>query len=109
MGPAGSQIAQNIPNNSLMYSSFTPTFGNIMFAPVPSQTGPVNFSFGQFPTVSLEGLLFQQQMTAPVQPSTIAPGQNAGQQNISGQYTVTGPAGNQQVAIGNASTTSGQF
>lgn len=111
MGPMNtpSEIAMNMPNNSLMYQSFTPTFGNINFQIMPSQTGEINYSYGQVPYVSLEAMLYQQQMNAPVQPSSIASGQHTGQHNISGQYTVTGPAGNQQVAIGSATANSGGF
>jgi hypothetical protein len=103
------ETANNIPNDSLMYSSFTPMFGNIGFQIMPSQTGEINYSYGVMSYISLEALLYQQQMASQTQPSTIAPGQHTGQQNISGQYTVTGPAGNQQVAIGNATQASGNF
>src|SRR5882672_9636330 len=104
-----SDIAMNMPNASLMYSTFTPTFGNIMFQIQPSQTGEVNFGFGTIPYLSLEALLYQQQISAQVDPAIISPGQHSGQQNISGQYTVTGAAGNMQVAIGNSTTASGGF
>jgi hypothetical protein len=102
-------IALNMPNASMMYSTFTPTFGNLMFQIAPSQTGEVNFSFGTIPYLSLEALLYQQQIAAQVDPTNISAGQHGGQQNISGQYTVTGAAGNIQVAIGNGTTQSGGF
>lgn len=102
-------IALNMPNASLMYSTFTPTFGNLMFQIAPSQTGEVNYGFGTIPYLSLEALLYQQQIAAQVDPVRISSGQHGGQQNITGQYTVTGAAGNVQVAIGNASTTTGNF
>ena len=111
MPPMGStdDVAANMPNASMMYSTFTPVFGNLGFQIAPSQTGEVNYSFGQIPYFSLEGLIYMQQVAAATQPQSIMPGQHTGQQNITGQYTVTGPAGNQQVAIGNASTSSGSF
>lgn len=111
MGPTStpSQLSMNMPNNSLMFQSFTPTFGNIMFQIAPSQTGEINYNYGQTSYLSLEAMLYQQQMSAQVQPTSIAPGQHTGQHNISGQYTVTGPAGNQQVAIGGATSASGGF
>lgn len=104
-----SDIALNMPNSSLMYSTFTPTFGNLLFQIAPSQTGEVNFSYGTIPYLSLEALLYQQQIAASVDPANVRSGQSGGQQNISGQYTVTGAAGNMQVAIGAATTGSGSF
>lgn len=111
MEPMGSpsQISQNMPNASLMNTMFTSVFGNIGFQLAPSQTGEVNFGFGTLPYLSLESVIYLQQINAQIDPTSIAPGQHNGQQNISGQYTVTGAAGNVQVAIGNASTTTGNF
>lgn len=111
MAPMGSpeEISANMPNQSMMYSTFTPVFGNLGFQIMPSQTGEVNYGFGNMPYFSLEGLLYMQQVSAATQPSSIMPGQHSGQQNIGGQYTVTGPAGNVQVAIGNGSTQTGAF
>lgn len=102
-------LAMNMPNTSMMYSTFTPIFGNLGFQIAPSQTGEVNYGFGTMPYFSLEGLIYMQQVNSATQPQRILPGQNTGQQNIRGQYTVTGAAGNVQVAIGNATTTSGGF
>lgn len=93
-------LAMNMPNMALMYSSFTPTFGNIMFQIQPSMTGEVNSSFGQIPYLSLESLIYQQQMQAQTQPQNIVSGQNTGQQNIQGQYTVTDSLGNQRMVMG---------
>ena len=104
-----SDIALNMPNASLMYSTMTPTFGNLMFQIAPSQTGEVNYNFGMFPYMSLEALLFQQQINSPVQPSTIASGQHSGQQNIQGAYTVSGAAGQIQASIGTATTGTGVY
>lgn len=106
---SSSDLAQNMPNASLMYSTYTPVFGNMMFQIAPSQTGEVNFGFGTMPYFSLEGLIYMQQVSAATQPETVLPGQSQGQQNVSGQITVTGSAGNQQVAIGNSSSSSGTF
>lgn len=104
-----SDIAQNMPNASMMYSTFTPVFGNLNFQLAPSQTGEVNYSYGQMPYFSLEALLYMQQVQSATQPTNILPGQVSGQQNVSGQITVTGAAGNLQVAIGNSTQQSGSF
>jgi hypothetical protein len=111
MQPMGSpdEISANMPNASMMYSTFTPVFGNLGFQIAPSQTGEVNYSFGNVPYFSLEGLLYMQQVASATQPESITPGQHTGQQNITGQYTVTGAAGNVQVAIGNSTESSGGF
>lgn len=111
MEPMGSssEISANMPNQSMMYSTFTPIFGNLGFQIAPSQTGEVNYGFGQIPYFSLEGLIYMQQVAASTQPNRIRSGQNTGQQNITGQYTVTGAGGNVQVAIGSATTQSGTF
>ncbi|MDE2103439.1 MAG: hypothetical protein KGL39_39725 [Patescibacteria group bacterium] len=103
------ELAMNMPNQSLMYSTYTPIFGNLGFNIAPSQTGEVNYGYGTMPYFSLEGLIYMQQVAASTQPQMIMSGQHTGQQNISGQYTVTGAAGNVQVAIGNATTQSGNF
>jgi hypothetical protein len=100
MQPQTSDVQSNLPNASLMYSSFTPIFGNLNFQIAPSMTGEVNFSFGQIPYLSLEALIYQQQMQAQVSPTNIQSGQNTGQQNIQGQYTVTDNAGNQRMVAG---------
>lgn len=104
-----SDISMNMPNQSMMYSTFTPIFGNLGFQIAPSQTGDVDYDFGQIPYFSLEGVLYMQQIASAVQPESVMPGQSQGQHNISGQYTVTGGAGNMQVSIGNATQASGSF
>lgn len=93
-------LSQNIDNNSLMYVSFTPTFGNLNFQIMPSQTGNVSNTFGVVPYLSLESLIYQQQMNARIGPTNINPGQNTGQQNIQGSYTVQDSLNNTRVSIG---------
>lgn len=95
-----SDIAQNMPNASLMYQTYTPTFGNISFAISPSQTGEVSNSFGTIPYMSLEGLIYMQQMSAQTSPTSVLPGQNTGQQNIQGNYTITDESGNVRMVMG---------
>lgn len=102
MEPAG-ELLDNVPNNSLMYASYTPTFGNMEFTIAPSKTGEVNAGFGVLPYLSLESLVYQQQMQAQVMPTSILPGQNTGQQNVQGQYTVTDSTGNVRIQMGSGS------
>lgn len=102
-------ISMNMPNASLMNMMFSGIFGNIGFQLAPSQTGEINFSYGQTSYFSIEGAIYVNQINSAVNPTSIMPGQQAGQLNTSGQITVTGAAGNQQVAIGNATQQSGTF
>ena len=95
-----SDLAANMPNASLMYQTYTPTFGNINFTIQPSQTGEVNSNFQVIPYMSLEAMVYMQQMQAQTAPTAVLPGQNTGQQNVTGQFTVTDATGNQRVSIG---------
>jgi hypothetical protein len=103
MDSSTADLQANMPNNSLMYSAFTPTFGNLSFQISPSQTGEVSNSFGTIPYLSLEALVYMQQMNAQMSPVNVLPGQNTGQQNVQGQYTVTDQTGNVRVQIGSGS------
>lgn len=102
MQPSGSNetLSQNIPNNSLMYQSFTPTFGNLNFVIQPSQTGEVSDTFGIIPYLSLESLIYQQQINAQVSPINIVSGQNTGQQNIQGSTTIQDSNGLTRLVMG---------
>lgn len=96
-------LAVNMPNASLMYSTYTPTFGNLSFQIAPSMSGEVNTNFGLIPYLSLEALIYQQQIQAQTAPVSILPGQNTGQQNVQGQYTVTDNTGNVRIQMGSGS------
>jgi len=99
---SNNDLAVNMPNASLMYSTFTPTFGNLLFQIAPSMSGEVNNQFGTIPYLSLEALIYQQQIQAQTAPTSVLPGQNTGQQNVQGQFTVTDNAGNQRLTMGYA-------
>lgn len=102
-------ISMNMPNASMMNMMWSAIFGNIGFQLAPSQTGEVDFNYGQSSYFSIESAIYVGQINSAVNPTSILPGQQAGQLNTSGQITVTGAAGNQQVAIGNATQQSGTF
>jgi hypothetical protein len=89
-----SDIAMNMPNASMMYSTFTPTFGNLSFQLAPSQTGEVNLSNGVMPYMSLEGLIYMQQVQAATNQTNTQGSQMTGQQNIQGALTFTDATGN---------------
>jgi len=102
MQPANNMntLAQNMPNQSMMYQTYTPTFGNLNFMIQPSMSGEVSNTFGTIPYVSLESLIYLQQMQAQTAPEKTLPGQNTGQQNVKGQYTVTDSTGNVRMVMG---------
>jgi hypothetical protein len=94
-----SELAQNMPNNSLMYQTYTPTFGNIMFQIAPSQTGQVNLSNGTVPYVSLESMVYMQQMQAQTNQVNTQGRAVTGQNNVTGAITTKDGTGNIRVAI----------
>ncbi len=105
------QVA-NLPNTSLMGLTYTPTFGNISFAFQPSMSGEVNNTFGILPYISLEGLLYQQQVQAATTLANTTGMAVTGQNNVSGSITSTDGTGNVRVAIsgggsGNQTTAGG--
>ena len=104
-----SEISENMPNASMMNMMWSSIFGNIGFQQMPSQTGEVSFAYGQIPYFSVESAIYVNQINSAVNPTNIMPGSQAGQLNTNGQITVTGVAGNQQVAIGNSTQQSGMF
>lgn len=91
-------LGQNLGTEATQ--AFTPIFGNMSFAVAPSMTGEVSSTFGTIPYLSLENLVHQQQMTAQVSPSNIMSGQNQGQQNIQGSYTVQDTNGMTRMVMG---------
>lgn len=83
-----------------MFMTYTPTFGNMNFQIQPSQTGKVSNTFGTIPYMSLESMIYMQQMNAQVSPTNVMSGQNSGQQNIQGSMTVQDSFGNARLQMG---------
>ena len=103
-------LIQNMPNNSLMYATYTPIFGNMNFMIQPSVSGRVSNTFSTMPNPpSVESLVYMQQMNAQTSPTNIMSGQNTGQQNIQGAYTVQNSVGTTQVSIGYSQTATGGY
>lgn len=83
------ELYQNVPNNSLMYAMYTPTFGNGSFQIQPPQPGVIGRNFPTIPYFSIEALFYQQQASNPLtSPVFTMSGQSIGQQNIQGAQTV---------------------
>lgn len=104
-----SDLATNMPNASLMFSTFTPTFGNILFQIAPSTSGEVSDTFGTIPYLSLESLIYMQQIQSATNQANTAGNQITGQQNVQGAITVTDSSNNVRVAIGSQTSSTGGY
>lgn len=83
-----------------MFQMYTSTFGNVNFQVSPSLTGEVSNTFGTIPYVSLESIIYAQQMQAQISPTNIVSGQNTGQQNIQGSTTIQDANGLTRMVMG---------
>lgn len=94
--------SQNLAQNTsgAMYQMYSSTFGNVNFQIAPSMTGEVSNTFGIVPYVSLESIIYAQQMQAQVSPTNIVSGQNTGQQNIQGSTTIQDANGLTRMVMG---------
>jgi hypothetical protein len=63
-------------------------------------TGKVSNTFGTIPYVSLESIIYAQQINAQVSPTNIVSGQNTGQQNIQGSTTIQDSNGLTRMVMG---------
>jgi hypothetical protein len=103
-GSYQSQTAENAPNASMMTLAYSATFGNLGFMVQPATAGEIQAGFPTVPYLSIEALLYNQQMSNPVVATTnISTGSTSGTQNISGSQTVTDNTGNIRVSIGSGS------
>lgn len=93
-------LAQNAALDPSLQAAITPIFGNLAFQIMPSQTGEVSDTFGIVPYVSVEGLVHEAQVGAQTSPSNIMSGQNQGQQNIQGSYTIQDSNGLPRMVMG---------
>lgn len=103
MPPGGSNdqsgtLAQN--TTGALFQMYTSTFGNVNFQIAPSQTGEVSNTFGIIPYVSLESIVYAQQIQAQTSPVNVMSGQNQGQQNIQGSYTIQDSNGQTRMVMG---------
>jgi hypothetical protein len=95
---ASSMTAANTNGGSM--EMYTATFGNMNFAIQPSMTGEVSNTFGVVPYVSVESVIYAQSANAQVDPGRLLSGQNSGQQNIQGQYTIQDSNGLTRMVMG---------
>lgn len=97
MDNSSSMLAANDP---ALQAGMSGAFGNLAFQIMPSQTGEVSDTFGTIPYLSIESVIYQQQFTARISPSNILSGQNQGQQNIQGSYTIQDSNGLTRMVMG---------
>lgn len=95
---SNSNLAANTTGD--MYQMYTATFGNVNFQIQPSMTGEVSNTFGTVPYLSLESVIYAQQMQAQVSPTNIVSGQNTGTQNIQGSTTIQDSNGLNRMVMG---------
>lgn len=95
---SSSNLGQN--TTGAPYEMYTATFGNVNFQIQPSQTGEVSNTFGTVAYVSLESVIYAQQMQAQVSPTNIVSGQNTGTQNIQGSTTIQDSNGLNRMVMG---------
>lgn len=103
MSPQNNQ-ASNLAANTTgaPMEMYTATFGNVNFQIQPSMSGQVSNTFGVVPYVSLESVIYAQQIQAQVSPTNIVSGQNTGQQNIQGSTTIQDANGLTRMVMGYA-------
>jgi hypothetical protein len=81
-------------NMSLMFTMYTPTFGNGAFIIQPASKGEIQDNFPTIPYLSLEALIYQQQASNPQSaPVNTIGGSNTGQQVISSNQTTQDSTG----------------
>lgn len=80
-----SDLQANLPSQALMFTMYSPTFGNYSFVTTPPQPGQLSDQFPSFPYLSLEALLYMSQSSNPqTSPATVIPGAVSNTQNITG-------------------------
>lgn len=97
-----SETYQNVANMSLMFTMYSPTFGNGNFVVQPAQyAGGVSEGFDTIPYLPLEAMIYQQQASNPASaPVMTLGGSNTGQQVIAGQYTMEDNTGTSRYQMG---------
>lgn len=108
MFPLGQDASQfqndtysNIPNMSLMYMMYTPTFGNMNFFIQPPIPGKVGNGFPSVPYVPLEGLIYMNQaQNQQVMANDILTGTTVGSQSTGGTSTTADISGTPRYMLG---------
>lgn len=96
-----SQVYENTPNMSLMFTMYTPTFGNGGFVLQPANPAKTGNFFPTIPYLPLEALIYQQQSSNPNQaPTNILSGQSSGEQLVMSQQTAQDSVGTTRYQLG---------
>lgn len=82
-------LSQNTPNAGMMFTMYTPIFGNGSFAIDVPKDGKLDRDWPSVPYLSLEALIYEQMSSNPfTSPNFTYSGQSSGQQGVSGTYTM---------------------
>jgi hypothetical protein len=101
-----SDIQANIPSMALMFTMYSPTFGNYSFLTQAPQPGQLSDQFPTYPYLSLEALLYMSSASNPqVSPTLIQTGSTSGTQNLVGAQTQSDGAGTTRVLNGYQAST----
>ena len=96
-----SNLYGNIPNMSLMFTMYAPTFGNYSFQIIPAIPGKTQSQFPTIPYLPLEALLYQNQSANPMSsPVNLTAGVAGAEQRIGGTSTMNDQFGTTRFAQG---------
>jgi hypothetical protein len=89
-----SDLQDNLPSMALMFTAFSPTFGNYSFMTQAPQPGQLSDQFPSFPYQSLEAYFYVLNASNPtVSPTNVQTGSTSGIQALTGAQTQSDAAG----------------
>lgn len=105
-GDYNSDTFDNAPNMSMMFTMYTPTFGNGSFSiQAPPSVDNVQSGFPAVPYLPLEAIIYQQQASNPTSaPVNTISGSNTGEQVTSGTQTTEDATGTSRYLFGTQNT-----
>lgn len=105
-----SDSSANTPNESMMFTMYTTTFGNGSFnIQAPPSVDDVQAGFPSVPYLSLESILYQQQSSNPnYSPTNNVGGSTAGETAVSSQQSMSDQTGITRLLFGPQTNQPGQ-
>lgn len=105
---SGNNISSESANAPNLSYTATPVFGNMNFTiTAPPTNGKVQEGFPQLSYLSIESLIFFQNMSNPnTNPTSVLPGSTTGQQKLSSQITQQDASGTSRYVQGTQQSTS---
>lgn len=96
-------LSQNMPSIGMDYIMNVSLFGNVGYTIQPSQSGEVSSTFGTVPYMSMNGVMYMQQIQSATSQANTTSNQMTGQQNVTGALTVSDSSGNVVAQISSGS------